>query len=89
MKFGSVEFVIGSWFASAVINGDYSGFDDAEERMINRFRDSVEAKHGQGHWNGFGEDDCVGFALCEVSGLRGDCYVARYCFAAKEETKCQ
>lgn len=83
-----VEYKIGEWFATAIVNGDYSGLDDGEERLVKEFLASVEAERGEGYWEGFAEEDSVGFDLCEVSGLRGDCSLARYYFTAKDGVVC-
>ena len=84
MKFAHYEFNISGHYASAIINGDYSGLDDKEERELNAFLDSIpdDAK-GRGHWDGFGEDeDYQGFSRCDVCGMMSDCYTARYMFPA-------
>lgn len=66
-----IEYTIGEHFLPAIINGDYSGLEDEEEGMLNAFLQSI----GTGTW------DCgdeVGFALCEVTRLWGDCVEVKF-----------
>lgn len=57
------EFSIGEHFVSAIINGDYTGLDDTEEKQLNDFL----ADYTDGHW---GYEDLIGFSddcrTCEV-----------------------
>lgn len=57
------EFSIGEHFVSAIINGDYTGLNDEEEKQLNDFL----ADYTDGHW---GHEDLIGFSddyrTCEV-----------------------
>jgi hypothetical protein len=57
------EFSIGEHFVPAIINGDYTGLNDTEERQLDKFL----AEYKNGHW---GYDDLIGFSedcrTCEV-----------------------
>ena len=56
-------FSIGEHLAPAIINGDYTGLDDAEEKQLKKFL----ADYTAGHWDI--EDDSEDYHNCEVSGL--------------------
>lgn len=85
MQFDYYEYQICGAYASAIINGDYSGLSDEEERQLNDFLASVP--RNDGHWDGFDEEeDSCGFSRDDVSGLLGDCYKARYYFPLKAKT---
>lgn len=75
-----VEFTLSDHWASAVINSDYSGLSDEEERQLDAFLQAVAAERGAGHWDGWAEEDSQGFDRDEITGLRGDCSRARYHF---------
>lgn len=75
MDFNIHEFTLGSWWASALINGDYSGLNDKEEKQLNDWLNYVHNSYGDGHWNGFEESY---FGLDEVTGQYGDVCDARY-----------
>lgn len=72
------EYILGNHFLGALIYGDYSGLDDAEEIMLNDFLNNVEnhyfykAKMSK-VWDvkNFNSDLC----RCEISGLVSDCFV--------------
>lgn len=73
MQWDHYEFNIANHFASAIINGDYSGLDDEEERQLNAFlAECDDAPHGWtiGHWTI--EDDTEAFRHCEVCGSFAD-----------------
>lgn len=57
------EFSIGEHFVSAIINGDYSGLNDEEEKQLDEFLLDFPV----GHW---GYEDLIGFSddcrTCEV-----------------------
>ena len=77
MEFDTLEFrMSGSW-ASAIINGDYSGLSDAESETPNSWINS-NVPGGAGHWDGFSEDDALGFCRDDVTGLLADCYRVRF-----------
>jgi len=78
MKFNHITFTIGNWFASAIINGDYTGLTGKEEQQLDNFLESETRGLPRGHWDGFGEEDSAGFATDEVTGVKGDCSTVRY-----------
>lgn len=81
MNFEVYECTLGVWWASAIINGDYSGLSDDEERQLNDWLNYVHDSYGDGHWDGFEES---WFGLDEISGLYGEVSDALY-LVPKEE----
>jgi hypothetical protein len=74
-QFEQYEFTLGSWWASAIINGDYSSLTTDECATLNNWLEANSV--GPGHWDGFGEEDSLGFTTDEITGLKGDCYRVR------------
>ena len=89
MEWDHYSFRVADTYASAIINGDYSGLSDEEEARLVAWLDSaVPAPHkGLGHWDSFGEKDSLGFCRDDVSGLYADCYALRYNFPVPEVQK--
>ena len=56
-------FPIAEHFAPAMINGDYTGLNDEEEKQLDKFLSSF----GKGHWD-IGNDD-EDYRTCDVCGL--------------------
>lgn len=83
MNFDNYEFNLGSFWASAVINGDTSSLTDSEETQLDAFMAEYQAKQPGGHWDGFDESDYQGFSRDEITGLGSDCYKCRYVFPVK------
>ena len=70
------SFAIGSHFAPAIINDDYSGLEDREERLLNNFLAGVSEELGFGIWEvAHAESE---FARDEVTGLMADCVLFFY-----------
>lgn len=44
-----VEYTIPTWAAAAMINADYSGLDDEDEEVVNKFSDKLVARHGNAY----------------------------------------
>jgi hypothetical protein len=70
-------FNIASHYASAIVNGDYSGLDDAEEKELNKFLDNLNNYMGVENTvmdlmlDDYAQDSY--FDIDEVSGLYADC----------------
>jgi len=70
-------FNIASHYASAIVNGDYSGLDDAEEKELNEFLDNLNNYMGVENTvmdlmlDDYEQDSY--FDIDEVSGLYADC----------------
>jgi hypothetical protein len=79
MKFDNMDYTIGSHFASALINGDYSGLEDHEEAALNAWIDAHEERGS--HWDC--NDDNPEFCTDEVSGLKAECVLVRQYFPAR------
>lgn len=76
MNFDQYDHQVSGHFASALINGDYSGLNDKEEKQLAAWieRNTI----GPGHWAGFNEwDDDCGFSRCEITRLMSDCFTVR------------
>ena len=76
MYFEQYEYSICGAYLPAIINGDYSGLDDDEEKTLNSFLHYVFEAHGAGHWSVDSEESS--FQECEVSDLMADCYDCTY-----------
>ncbi len=78
------SFNIAEHYASAIINGDYSGLSDEEEEEINEWLKSTTPKF-TGHWSitDISEQEYRG---CDIAGLPAWCVELRYNFK-KPETK--
>ena len=68
-----ITFNICSHYASAIINGDYSGLEDHEEIELNNFLNDLTHRYGSQDLNLIDHECESNFALCEVSNLMGDC----------------
>jgi hypothetical protein len=65
MKFDYYEYTISEHFLPAIINADYSGFDnDSEETALIQWLESVPVK---GHWSVVEDSD--NFRHCEITDL--------------------
>ena len=81
MTFDYYSYNIAGHFASALINGDYSGLTDAEEKELIDFLASAPAEIE--HWDIDGDGD--NFTRCEVCDLHAMCVEARGYF--RRETR--
>ena len=79
MKFDNMDYTIGSHFAGALINGDYSGLEDDEERALDAWLDAHQERGG--HWDIVGDN--TEFARCEVTDFMGDCVTVRQYYPAR------
>lgn len=77
MKFEEYPFAICSAYASAIINGDYTGLEGAEDRDLFEFLLGVQDDLGVGHWTiAHSESE---FDRDAVTGLMADCTLMFYC----------
>ena len=74
-----MDYTIGSHFAGALINGDYSGLEDDEERALDAWLDAHQERGG--HWDIVGDN--TEFARCEVTDFMGDCVTVRQYYPAR------
>jgi len=75
------EYEISEHYLSAMINDDWSGLEEQEERELNDFLESLPFTGG--HWaivEG-GENE---FGLCDVSGMRANTEAVRLMFKREE-----
>lgn len=70
MKFDQVEYTIGEHFLSAIINDDYTGLSDNEERELNEWLEGVNRP--EAHWD-CDSDTETELAICEITGYANNC----------------
>lgn len=73
------ESCVSSFFLSAIINDDLSGFTDEEEKEYYEFisaavENAKEQGFTVGHW---ADNEPAGFCRCEITGLLTDCVVIK------------
>jgi len=76
MEFDYYQYEISGHYASAIINGDYSGLSNQEETALTLFMANLPVNNG--HFDVM--EDESNFARCEVSGLYADCLNFRLYF---------
>jgi hypothetical protein len=76
MKFDHYTYILADHWVSAIINADYSGLDDAEEKQLTEWL--AENHKPQGHW-GISDEEGF-FARDEISGLHANCITVRQYF---------
>jgi len=73
----TIPFTIGVQFAALIANGDATGLtgdeDDAFSIFETQVRLSPPDSYTFSHWS-IDADARDEFAICDVTGLRGDCY---------------
>lgn len=74
--FAVYEHTVSDKWANAIINGDFSSLTSAECALLDTWL-KANIITFNGHWDGFMEDDAVGFKICEISGLKSYCYTLR------------
>jgi hypothetical protein len=76
MRFDHYEYSICSHWVSAIVNDDYTGLDDQEEKTLRDWLANNEQRAS--HWD-FDESQPF-YDIDEVSGFYADCVVARQYF---------
>ena len=76
MKLDHYEYCICPHWVSAIINDDYTGLDDDEEKTLREWLAANEQRAS--HWNI--DDDEPFFAIDEVSDVYADCVTVRQYF---------
>jgi hypothetical protein len=80
MKFDYYEYTISEHFLPAIINDDYSGFDnDSEEAALIRWLETVPVN---GHWDIVEDSD--NFNHCQVTDLYSRTVIVRRYFPITE-----
>jgi hypothetical protein len=77
MKFEQITYSLPDFWASALINDDFSGLDDEEEAQINEWLSDNAEDMGQGHW-GLEPEQEAGF--CKYHDARSVGVLACSCF---------
>lgn len=75
MNFDHYEYNISGHWLSALINDDYTGLSDYEEKQLDQFLNNLPVI---GHWDI--DDDNPAYSIDEVSGLYADTYKAKLLF---------
>jgi len=66
-------FNIASHYACAIVNDDYTGLDDAEERDLNGFLDHLQREYGTSYLELRDYETEGDYNRCDVSNLMGNC----------------
>lgn len=77
MNFSRHNFEISEHFASALINGDYTGLSDDDDKALQVFTDNAHSAHGLGFWD-TDPKDWDRFRTCEITGLQANCINVQY-----------
>jgi hypothetical protein len=75
MKFEHYTYHLAGHYLPALINGDYSGLTDQEEKELTAFIDSLPVT---GHFDIISEESY--FKRCEICELHANCYEVRLYF---------
>jgi hypothetical protein len=78
MKFDYYQYEINAHFASAIINGDYSGLIDSDIKELNLFMRNLPVDSG--NFDIVDYDGETFFSRCEISGLYSECLNFRVYF---------
>lgn len=73
MQIYHAEYVIGSHFLSALINGDYTGLSDTEESALLAWLDTNSKPYGYWDVLDYGNN----FAVCQINNIHSDCATVR------------
>jgi hypothetical protein len=84
MKFDYYQYEISAHFASAIINGDYSGLIDSDIKELDLFMSNLPVDNG--HFDLVDYDGECFFGRCEISGLYSECLNFRLYFPLNEAT---
>jgi hypothetical protein len=82
MKFDYYQYEISGHFASAIINGDYSGLIDSDIKELDLFLNNLPVENG--HFDLVDYDGEGFFSRCEISGLYSECLNFRLYFPLTE-----
>lgn len=75
----SYDYTISAHFASAIINGDYTGLEDHEVRQLNEFMAALPNHYHHKtkkikHFDLVDYEDQPDFYRCEITGLHSYCF---------------
>lgn len=82
MNFDRHNYEISEHFASALINGDYTGLNDEDEKTLQAFTDNAYNAHGLGFWD-MDPAEQPELTRCEVTDLLANCFEFTYCTVRK------
>ena len=84
MKFDYYQYEISAHFASAIINGDYTGLIDSDIKELDLFMNNLPVDNG--HFDIVDYDGEGFFSRCEICGLYSECLNFRFYFPLNEAT---
>ena len=67
------EFTISETFLSAIFNGDESGLDDWESRVLGQFLECLPSEAVGGVWEIADDEFEAHFERCEITHLHSNC----------------
>ena len=82
MKFDYYQYEISAHFASAIINGDYTGLIDSDIKELDLFMSNLPVDNG--HFDIVNPENEGFFNKCEISGLFSECHEFRLYFPLDE-----
>jgi len=75
------DFIISQHFLSALINGDFSGLSDSDNKDLLKFeskkQEFLPENFSHGHWSYDSEEE-PSFRRCQITGLLSDCIEIEY-----------
>ena len=74
------EYTIAGHYLPALINGDDSGLEVRECKMLQTFINNLPEQAKAGHWAYDNDDNGEDFTTCDVCGLYAGCYNVRLMF---------
>ena len=79
------DYTIAGHYLPALINGDESGLEERESRMLQTFIDSLPEQAKAGHWSYDNDENGEDLTICDVCGLYAGCYNVRLMFKKKQD----
>lgn len=80
------DYTIAGHYLPALINGDDSGLEERECKMLQTFIDNLPEQAKAGHWAYDNDDSGEDFTICDVCGLYAGCYNVRLMFKKDKNT---
>jgi len=79
------DYTIAGHYLPALINGDESGLEERECKMLQTFIDNLPEQAKAGHWAYDSDENGEDFTTCEVCGLYAGCFNVRLMFKKKQD----
>lgn len=81
MNFDRIDTTVAAHFAPAIINGDTTGLDDAEDAQLDAYLDHITAA-GAGHFDIVCTEPT--FTTCAVTHKKAECVTVAYFYPSRE-----